>query len=100
MDDSFRIHLHIADCYFPVKIKRNEKEEALYRDAAKLVNKMVDKYRERFAEENPDIKMKDILAMVAYHFAINTLRKEAQTDDCRAMEVIEQLTKELEEALK
>ncbi|HPN46418.1 MAG TPA: cell division protein ZapA [Bacteroidales bacterium] len=96
-DDTFRIELYLAEKYYPLRIKRS-KEEA-YRKAAKLVNDAVTEYRNKFGIRGSDLDIKDILAMVACHFAFEKLEFEKSSDQNILMESISKLDAELEEII-
>lgn len=96
-DDVFKIELYLAEKYFPLRIKRSEEET--YRKAAKLVNEAVTEYRNKFGIKGSDLDMKDILAMVACHFAFERLKLEQSSDGNILMESISRLNAELEEVM-
>lgn len=46
MDDKLNINLMVMDAIYPMRIER--KDERYYREAAKALNKTIDKYRRAF----------------------------------------------------
>jgi len=92
-DDNFVIHVTINGFRMPLKIAR--KNEEVYRDAEKKVNKLLldywKKYNQRSAEE--------VLSMTAYQLAVALSRKEFEQNTAPVVEKIEQLDKELEKIL-
>ena len=96
MDDKFKITITIANMTFPVVINRSEEE--LYRKAAKEVNIMFAKYKERYKSQET---MGDahFLSFVAFRFAMKFLK----LNDTRNLEKIdgriEEMTREVEEYL-
>jgi hypothetical protein len=99
MEDTFSIHLTIADRRYPLRIKRSEEEEALVRAAAKLVNDWLTQYRNRFKVEDAGLEMRDLLAMAACQIAIRALKAEQNEDGKAYASTIGQLDKELLEIL-
>lgn len=60
----FGIHIRIEGRAYPLKIDRDEEEK--YREAAKLVNETVSKFKGLFADKDSQ----DILAMSAFQIAL------------------------------
>lgn len=102
MEDTFKIHLRIADEDFYVTIKKDEEEESLYRNAAKRIDQIMDLYRKGFKDKDQVSKLntKKLLAMTALHLAKGNIATERQSDDSLCQDVIKQLNRELEEFLK
>ena len=73
MDDRQRIRLLIGDVNYPLYIPRSD--EQLYRDAARMINDMLNRYRETF----PGLSKEQYLAMVALHNAYMNLEKNTLT---------------------
>ncbi len=97
MDEDFLINIDIAGKKYPLTIKR--KEEELYRKAAKRLNTLMGRYGARYGH-NEDVDTKDLLAMVAFHFAKNCVTLEERNDTSPFTEKIQELTTELEGYLK
>jgi len=98
MDDKFAINLNIADKYYRLSINRSEEE--LVRMAGKMVNDKLAQYRNHFDTEEAGLELKDLLAMVACHIAIDALKANQSGDGEAYHKSILQLNKELEEFLK
>ncbi|MBQ9200749.1 MAG: cell division protein ZapA [Bacteroidales bacterium] len=101
-DDTFKIHLYIADEDFFVELKRNDQQqEALYRQAARQISRLMNAYREKYHGEGAaELDTKRLLAMTALHLAKKNLEVEANTDDSRCLTVVGQLDEELKRYLK
>lgn len=97
MEDTFSIHLTIADKRYPLRIDR--KDEELVRAAAKLVNDWIAQYRNRFKMEEAGLDKSDLLAMAACQLAIRALKAEKNEDGKYYASAIEQLNKEIEDFL-
>ncbi len=97
MEDTFSIHLTIADKRYPLRIKRSEEE--LVRAAAKMVNDWISQYRNRFKVEESGLEVRDLLAMAACQIAIRALKAENSEDGKVYAAAIGQLEKEIEEIL-
>lgn len=91
MNDKIKINLHIADSNFPITIKRDKEE--LMRKAAKDVNDMLNNYRHKFKS----VSNERLLAMVAYHFSLNSLELIGRNDTEPYTAKIEEMTKMLED---
>ena len=74
MDDKQKIKLTIGDASYPMTIDRDD--EQLFRDAARRVSDMLNRYREAF----PDLSKEQYLAMVAVHNAAMDLEKTGNND--------------------
>ena len=84
MDDRQRIRLLIGDVNYPLYIPRSD--EQLYRDAARMINDMLNRYRETF----PGLSKEQYLAMVALHNAYMNLEKKHLNDTAPFAERLEQ----------
>lgn len=84
MDDRQRIRLLIGDVNYPLYIPRSD--EQLYRDAARMINDMLNRYRETF----PGLSKEQYLAMVALHNAFMNLEKKHLNDTAPFAERLEQ----------
>lgn len=96
MDDTFLIHLGIAEKEYGLRIERSDEE--ITRAAAKQIRDKIDQYRKRYSEKAVDVK--DLLAMVALQLSIANLQLEHKNDTGPFAEKIQQLSKELEEYLR
>jgi cell division protein ZapA len=74
MDDKLRIRLLVGDANYPLRIDRCD--EQLYRDAARVVNDMLNRYRETY----PGLSKEQYLAMVAIHNSYMNLEKVQSND--------------------
>jgi cell division protein ZapA len=83
MDDRQRIRLLIGDVNYPLYIPRSD--EQLYRDAARMINDMLNRYRETF----PGLSKEQYLAMVALHNAYMNLEKKHLNDTAPFAERLE-----------
>lgn len=95
MDDFFTIQLNIADKVHRLKCKRSE--EVYARKAARLVNERILHYGSYF--NNSEIELKDLLAMVAFHFSFEKLKLEEENDESPVYNKIEELGLKIEENL-
>lgn len=95
MNDEFTIRLEIADKYYRLRCKRSE--EQIMRKAAKQVNELVNQYRGEFP--GPDLELKDILAMVAFHLSSQNLKKDKIADVSPVFGKLEDLSFELDSYL-
>ncbi len=96
-DEEFLINIVIAEKRYPLTIKR--KDEELFRKAAKQLNELIVRYGEHF-NNAAEVDMKDLLAMVAFHFSKRNLELEERCDTSPLTGKIQELTTELEEYLK
>ena len=89
MDDKLRIRLLIGDVNYPLHIDRCD--EQLYRDAARLINDMLNRYRETF----PSLSKEQYLAMVAlqntYMYLENKQNNDTAPFAARLQQSIDQL---------
>ena len=88
MDDFFTIQLNIADKVHKLRIKRSE--EALARKAARQVNDAILKYGGHF--NNSEIGLKDLLAMVAFHFSMQNMSIKDEIDTTPISDKIDELS--------
>ena len=87
-----KITLRIADMVLPLRVK-SEKEEELYRKAAKQINDKLNTYRSHFA--NDAVGKDKILAMVTIDFAFKALSLEDRNDTTPFTKRIESFNAEL-----
>ncbi|MDR0505886.1 MAG: cell division protein ZapA [Dysgonamonadaceae bacterium] len=91
----FQIQLKIADKYYPMICKRSEEE--IIRKAASNVNNKLLKYSSAYS--NAKFEIKDLLAMVAFHYSKDNLLVQKNEDMSPLFDKIKQLNKELEDYL-
>ena len=91
MDDKMmKINL-LIDCQrYPLNIRRED--EILYREAAKLIDKTLNKYRNWM----PDLDSNKHWAMAALELAFNNVATKDKNDTKPYLEKLEELSKELE----
>lgn len=90
MNDKIKINLQMAGTAYPLTILREEEE--IVREAAKQVDILFTKYRERFQDVSPE----RIIAMTAYQFALENLRLKERNDTGPYTAKIKELTEVLE----
>ena len=91
MDDTMmKINLLIDGQRYPLKIRRED--EYLYRDAAKMIDSTLNKYRSMW----PDLSTNNHWAMAALEIAFNLTTNENRNDTKPYLEKLEELTKELD----
>lgn len=92
-DDNFIINVKIGGFRLPLNISR--KDEEIYRNAEKAVNKLLLEYQQKYNQRSAE----EILSLVAYQLAVALSKKEIVQDMSPVVERIEQLDKELEKIL-
>ncbi len=92
MDEKFLIHVEIGDKTYALRIKRSEEE--LVREAARQLRKKLLQYRQKFSQS--ELEIKDLLAMVALQYAVQTLQLKDQDSVTRITDKLQQLSSELE----
>ena len=93
MDDRMKINL-LIDCQkYPLNIRRED--ELLYRDAAKLIDKTLNKYR----EWKPDLSSNQRWAMAALELAYAFISNKDKNDTQPYLRKLEELTKELDNVI-
>ena len=91
MDDKMmKINLLIDNLRYPLNIPREEEER--YRDAAKMINNTLNKYRSMW----PELSANNHWAMAALEIAFNLTTNENRNDTRPYLEKLEELTKELD----
>ena len=81
----------LIDCQlYPLNIHRED--EILYREAAKLIDKTLNKYRKWM----PDLDSNKHWAMAALELAFNNVSNKDKNDTKPYVEKLEELTKELD----
>ena len=94
MNEKIKINLQMAGAAFPLTIDRDEEE--MIREAAKQVDIRLNAYREHYE----DVPLEKILAMVAYQFALESLRAKDRNDTRPYADKIDELTEVLEAYFK
>ena len=93
MDDRMKINL-LIDCQkYPLNIRRED--ELLYRDAAKLIDKTLNKYR----EWKPDVSSNQHWAMAALELAYAFISNKDKNDTQPYLRKLEELTRELDNVI-
>ena len=93
MDDRMKINL-LIDCQkYPLNIRRED--ELLYRDAAKLIDKTLNKYR----EWKPDLSSNQHWAMAALELAYAFISNKDKNDTQPYLRKLEELTQELDNVI-
>ena len=91
MDDKMmKINLLIDNLRYPLNIPREEEER--YRDAAKMINNTLNKYRSMW----PELSANNHWAMAALEIAFNLTTNENRNDTKPYLDKIEELTEELD----
>ena len=88
------IKVQIAERFYPLKIKRQDEEKI--RQAARLINDKVLKYKQRYTDKDTQ----DFMAMAALQFVINLIDCEQQQNVVSLDEELGNLSSELDEILK
>lgn len=90
MDDMMKINL-LIDCQrYPLNIRRED--ELLYRDAAKLIDKTLNKYR----NWRPELSAGQHWAMAALELAYAYISNKDKNDTQPYLNKLEELTEELD----
>ena len=93
MDDRMKINL-LIDCQkYPLNIRRED--ELLYRDAAKLIDKTLNKYR----DWKPDLSSNQHWAMAALELAYAFISNKDKNDTQPYLRKLEELTRELDNVI-
>ena len=93
MDDRMKINL-LIDCQkYPLNIRRED--ELLYRDAAKLIDKTLNKYR----EWKPELSSNQHWAMAALELAYAFISNKDKNDTQPYLRKLEELTRELDNVI-
>lgn len=87
-----KINLVIADMTFPMTI-HSEREEEIFRKAAKQINDKLNKYRIHFPKEG----IEKLMAMIAVDFSYKALNLEDKNDTQPFKDKLNKLTLELDE---
>lgn len=92
--EKLRIRLHIYDTEMPLNIVKED--EALYRQAAKLINNTINTYASLFKGKTSD---KEILYMALIDIALRHEKEADRNDTEPYSDIITTLTKEIEDTL-
>ncbi|WP_298075251.1 cell division protein ZapA [uncultured Bacteroides sp.] len=94
MNDNIKIHLLMAGTSYPLSIRREDEE--MVREAARQVNVRLKQYRDYY----PEASNEQQLGMVAYQFALETLRMEQRNDTAPYTAKLKELTEVIETCFK
>lgn len=92
-DDIFEIKLLVGGTYYPLSIKR--KDEAVYREAARKINLLLNRYRDHF----PQLSDEKYYVMAAMHIAVVNQMMENANDTKPYKERIGEMTFKLDSLL-
>ncbi|PTN02045.1 cell division protein ZapA [Mangrovibacterium marinum] len=95
MTDKLSINININGRIYPLKIDRNEDEEARIRKAAKMINDIILEYKKKYVNQDSQ----DFLAMTAFQFVLKNLELEEQGDESPIVEEIRLLDEQLSDFL-
>lgn len=90
MNDKIKINLQMAGFTFPLTINREEEE--MVRSAAKQVESRLNAYAQHF----PQLQKVQLITMVAYQFALETLKANKRNDTTPFVEKVETLNQVLD----
>lgn len=90
-----KINVNVSNLRITLDIDREEEE--IYRKAEKLFNEVLNKYQTK--GELSMLKRQEILVYTGYHFAAWTAQMKMDTDIHPMEEMIERLSKKLDENL-
>ncbi len=94
-DEVFTITVKVLGSEFKFPVRRSDEE--YFRQAVKLIEKTYQEYTKRFSSANNDFKIETYLKLVALDFGVRLKKKEAT--DTELMKSLEQLEKDVDEAL-
>lgn len=92
-EDKIRINIMLAGMIYPLTIKRSDEE--IYRKAARQVEIYINRYKERY----PKVTHEMALAMVAYHFSLESLVQQNRNDTTPFTDKIRELNSEMDTQL-
>jgi cell division protein ZapA len=95
MTDKLSINININGRIYPLKIDRNEEEEARIRKAAKMINDIILEYKKKYANQDSQ----DFLAMTAFQFVLKNLEMKEMADESPIVEEIRLLDEQLSDFL-
>ena len=88
--EEFEIKLLVGGTYYPLTIKR--KDEAVYREAARRLNSMLNRYRDHF----PQLSDEKYYVMAAMHMAMANQMWENFNDTAPYKERIQEMSDKLD----
>lgn len=89
MNEKLAIKLKITDRYYPLRVDWSEEEKL--REAAKRINEVVNKYKERYADKDNQ----DLLAMATLQFVSKLIEFEQQNSGKGLQQDIDALNNEI-----
>ena len=92
-EDEFEIKLLVGGTYYPLTIQR--KDEAVYRDAARKINTLLNRYRDHFPQLSDD----KYYVMAAMHIAVVNQMMENMNETKPFTDRIEELSVRLDSIL-
>jgi cell division protein ZapA len=92
-DDNFIINVKVGGFRLPLNIAR--KDEEVYRNAEKRVNKLLLDYQQKYNQRSAE----EVLSITAYQLAVALSKQDFVQNTSPVVEKIEQLDKELEKTL-
>lgn len=92
--DKLNIQLRLGNELFPITVKREE--EIHFRNAAKLINSKLDRYKATF----PDQGNEKYMFMTLLDITVNFIKKEDKNDTEPYNNSLKLLTEEINKALK
>lgn len=95
MTDKLSINININGRIYPLKIDRNEEEEARIRKAAKMINDIILEYKKKYVNQDSQ----DFLAMTAFQFVLKNLEMQDEADESPIVEEIRLLDEQLSDFL-
>lgn len=93
MKDKLSINIKIGDRIYPLQINRQEEEK--YREAAKKLDDMVNKYRTHFNGNDTQ----DYIAMAAFQYVLKYQNAEENSKDVSFIEELKNLNDDLSDFL-
>ncbi|MDR0982454.1 MAG: cell division protein ZapA [Culturomica sp.] len=87
--------IDIAGKKYPMTVN-NEEQEEIYRAAAKRINDMILKYRERYGSLDPS----DLLALSAFQLTVKLLSTERRNDTAPIINEIEKINVKIDEIIR
>lgn len=94
-DNKLNIRLHVYDTDFSVKIDREDEE--MYRKASRLISEVVGNYTQYYKGLKSE---KEILYMALVDITLRYEKEARRNDTTPYSDILRQLTKEIDEALK
>ena len=85
------IRIEIAGRHYPFKIGREEDEERI-RKAGKLISEKLHQLKQRYGDKD----VQDLLAFVAFQFAVKTIELESNTGSTEQVDKLKKLSDQLD----